>query len=142
KAAFAAAEKALAAAAARIEELLRGNDRLAQDRLDYRKLTALAADQDRRAAEGTPPPSAGAARPAAEAPLRERAAAARDGRRRRPRRPRTRGEPQGTRRAPPRPRRRRPRPDRRDAARAGRGAGPPPVRTGREGGGAARPDRD
>ena len=45
KAAFAAAEKALATAAARIEELLRGNDRLAQDRLDYRKLTALAADQ-------------------------------------------------------------------------------------------------
>jgi hypothetical protein len=49
KAAFAAAEKALAAAANRIEELLRGNDRLAQDRLDYRKLTAIAADQERLA---------------------------------------------------------------------------------------------
>jgi hypothetical protein len=49
KAAFAAAEKALATAANRIEELLRANDRLAQDRLDYRKLTALATDQDRLA---------------------------------------------------------------------------------------------
>lgn len=58
KAAFAAGEKALVAAAARIEELLRGNDRLAQDRLDYRKLSALAADQDRladRAATGSRP---------------------------------------------------------------------------------------